>query len=100
MYFLRRFRGLREYEESYMERDHQRGVQFERRSSNYKSYEDKADLHSCWERLRTNPRIILCENEHEAKREKRRQSQSVTDQREVNKRVKLEKREDALERNS
>ena len=60
MYFLRRFRGLREYEESYMERDHQQGVQFERSSSNYKSYEDKADLHSCWERLRTNPHRLLC----------------------------------------
>ena len=53
------------------------------------------------ERLRTNPRIIVCENEHEGKREKRRQCQSVTDQAEqVSKRVKLEKREDALQRNS
>ena len=67
MYFLRRFRGLKEYEESYMERDHQRGVQFGRRSSNYKLYRDKADLHSCWEQLRTNPRIMVCLKKFEKK---------------------------------
>ena len=46
------------------------------------------------------PRIMVCLKKFEKKRKRRTQCQSVTDQREVNKRVKLEKREDALQRNS
>jgi len=46
--FLVRFRGLGEYDESFMERDHhQTGVKNEKKSANMKkSFDLKANLHS------------------------------------------------------
>ena len=95
--FLRQFRGLAEYDESFMERDHQTGVKNERKSSNVKKYERKAFLYSSWERLQKNPAVKRAIARYESERKKRK----VDDPRCVRaagreaqgKRIKVERRE-------
>ena len=48
MEFLKRFRGLGQYDEEFMERGHQDGMRNERRSANVKSYAGKSKLHLLW----------------------------------------------------
>jgi hypothetical protein len=69
--FLERFRGLGEYDESFMERDHQTGVKNERKSANIKTFDSKAKLHSRWERLTKNPSVMNAMKRFEEKRKKR-----------------------------
>ena len=75
--YLQRFRGLKEYDESFMERDHQRGVRYGLRSANVRAFADQMSMHSSWERLESNPRVVKAIKEYNSKRRKRRTSERV-----------------------
>ncbi len=96
--YLRRFRGLKEYDESFIERDHQRGAQYHLRSSNVKKYDDLAKIHSSWERLTRNPRVASARKNYENSRRKRRTSEGVILRQSEEKRIKTEGREEVFAR--
>lgn len=68
--FLRRFRGLKEYDESFIERAHQLGKKLEQKSSNVKSYGTKASLHNQWFRARENPKVHSAIARHDQNRKR------------------------------
>jgi hypothetical protein len=96
--YLRRFRGLKEYDESFIERDHQRGAQYHLRSSNVKKYDDLAKIHSSWERLTRNPRVASARKNYDNSRRKRRTSEGVILRQSEEKRIKTEGREEVFAR--
>ena len=71
MDFLKRFRGLGQYDEEFMEGGHQDGMRNERRSANVKIYAGKAKLHSLWDRLGGNPYVFDVVKEYNSTRTKR-----------------------------
>ena len=99
MTYLHRFKGLGSYEESFIERAHQEGVKMERRSANVKAVERRATLHSCWERLQTNPLVEVRIREYDRIRAKRKREDTrvviAENRRSEKKRVKVENRQSA-----
>ena len=101
--YLRRFRGLGSYEESFIKKAHQEGVKMERRSANIKHIGTKATMHSCWERLGSNPAVEERVRNYNNKRKKRK----INDVRVVNakyqrnekQRIKVENRQKAKNNN-
>ena len=55
MSFLRRFRGLGNHDEEFIERAHQDGIANEKRAANTKEFDKKAMYFALWDRLGENP---------------------------------------------
>ena len=71
--FLRRFRGLGNHDEKFIERAHQAGIANEKRAANTKEFDKKAMYFALWDRLGENP-IVQKEVEWwEDNRRKRKQ---------------------------
>ncbi len=97
--YLRRFRGLGSYEESFIEMAHQEGVKMERRSANVKHVGTKANLHSNWERLGSNPDVKQRVDNYHNKRKRRKPDDSrvvkANDEKEMRQQIKVENRQTA-----
>ena len=76
--FLRRFRGLGEYDKSFMERGHQDRKKLEQRSSNVKKYDQKAVLHARWSRSGETPKVRQSIDRHGSERKRRKIDDSRT----------------------
>ena len=97
--YLRRFRGLGSYEESFIEMAHQEGVKMERRSANVKHTGTKANLHSSWERLGSNPEVERSVDTYHNTRKRRKLDDSrvvqANNEKERRQQIKVENRQTA-----
>ncbi|GFH46735.1 predicted protein [Chaetoceros tenuissimus] len=95
--YLRRFRGLKEYEESFMERSHQIFSNYESKSRCETSYFKKAILHNKWDRRDEHPKVKKALKTYELKRKKRSDDDPRT---EKAKRRRKAKKEETIEKRS
>ena len=69
--YLRRFRGLGEYDEEFGERAHQDGLRHDKRTSNVKSFDEKANMYARHDRMVKHPSVLEEVKIYEAGRPKR-----------------------------
>ena len=73
-------------------------MRYELRLANVRAFADQMSIHSSWERLESNLRVVMAINARNSKRRKRRTSERVLAKQVEFKRVKVEQREDVLNR--